>query len=149
MVTIKNSQRKIAINIPQLRKNIQKVLDHLGYNDFDIGLWITTNATIRKFNKQYCHKDKPTSILSFAFHPKLKPDERIKPKIPADKNLGDLIISAEFVKKDAPNWHQTFKERLNATIVHGICHLLGYTHKTDSAFKQMQKKEQELFKKFS
>ena len=149
MVTIKNSQRKIPVQIELIRKNIQKILESLGYHDFDIGLWITTNATIRKFNKKYREKDKPTSILSFSFYPDLKPGEKIKPKTSSDENLGDLIISAEFVQQDAPNWQQPFKERLNATIVHGICHLLGYTHNTDHAFKKMQKQEAKLLKTIS
>ncbi|HBR70702.1 TPA: rRNA maturation RNase YbeY [Candidatus Dependentiae bacterium] len=143
-VLIKNKQRKVVIENDYLKKNIQKVLAYLEYPNYDIGLWITTNATIRKYNKQYRERDKATSILSFSFHPKLKPGKKIRPKTDADKNLGDLIISAEFIKKDAPNWNQTFNERLNATIVHGICHLLGYTHKSDQAFGKMQKKEREL-----
>lgn len=143
-ILIKNRQRKIAINTEIIKSKIKKILDHLGYADYDIGLWITTNATIRKYNKQYRKRDKATSILSFSFYPKLKAGNKIKPKTEADKNLGDLIISGEFIKKDAPNWNQTFEERLKATIVHGICHLLGYTHKTDQAFGKMQKKEKEL-----
>jgi len=141
MITIKNTQRKIKINTAQLCKNIQKILDKLDYSDYDIGLWITTNSTIRKFNKQYRNKDKATSILSFSFHPDLKPNQRIKTRTECDKNLGDMIISAEFIKKDAPNWNQSFNKRLNATIIHGICHLLGYTHNTEKDFQQMLSKE--------
>ena len=146
MITIKNTQRTIPINVPQLKKNISKILKYLGYEDYDIGLWITTNQTTRKFNKQYRNKDKATGVLSFSYHPNLKPGERIKPLTDADKNLGDIIISPEFIKKDAPNWNQSFKERLDATIVHGICHLLGHTHQEDAEFEKMQKKEAKLLK---
>jgi probable rRNA maturation factor len=146
MITIKNTQRKITINVTQLKKNIAKILTHLEYEDYDLGLWITTNQTIRKFNKKYRDKNKATGVLSFAYHPLLKPEERINPLSEADKNLGDIIISPEFIKKEAPTWDQTFQKRLTETIVHGICHLLGHSHKEDTQFEKMQKKEAELLK---
>ena len=147
MIFIKNTQRKIKINTNQLKKNAQTILDALNYSDFDVGIWLTTNKTIQKYNRQYRKKDKPTDILSFAYHPDLKPGEQIKPKTEEDKNLGDLIIALEYVQKDAPRWGQTFNERMRVLLVHGICHLLGYDHETDKEYKVMHKKEQFLLEK--
>ena len=146
-ILIKNKQRKITIKSGLLKKNIQQILNHIGYTDYDIGIWITTNATIRKFNKKYRKKDTATNVLSFPFYTNLKPNEKIKPQSDVEKILGDIIISAEFVKNEAQTiWNRTFDEHLNAIIIHGICHLLGYTHQADYDFKKMQKKEAELLK---
>jgi rRNA maturation RNase YbeY len=149
MITIRDTQRKIKVNLDQLKKDAQKILDMLDYSDFDLGIWLTTNKTIRAYNKEYRHKDKATNILSFPFHPKLKAGERIKVKTPDDKNLGDLILSLEYVKKEAENLSLPLQKHLLRLLVHGICHLLGYDHIKDADYAIMHKKEQELLEHFN
>lgn len=144
MITIKNSQQSIPINITSFTKDAQTILDVLGYHDFDLGIWITTNKTIQQYNKTYRNKDKPTDILSFAFHPNLKAGATIKPITEDDKNLGDLIISAEYVQKDAEKLGVTFETRMKVLLVHGICHLLGYDHENDKDYEIMKEKEEAL-----
>jgi probable rRNA maturation factor len=144
MINIKNSQRSFRVNISALKKDAQKLLSFLGYQSFDLGVWLTTNKTIREYNKTYREKDKATDILSFAYHTDLKAGEPIVIKTADDKNLGDLIISIEYVQKDAPNWGQTFKERLRILLIHGICHLLGYDHELDADYEIMKTKEDRM-----
>ncbi len=144
MINIKNTQRKMAINIAQINEDVQTFLKSLGYEEFDLGIWITTDATIQKYNREYRHKDKPTDILSFPYHDKLKAGKRIKAQEPEDENLGDLIISAAYVEKDAERLGITFERRMRRLLVHGICHLLGYDHMKDSEYKVMLAKEREL-----
>lgn len=146
MITIKNRTRRPKINQQKIKKVIQKILDILNYSDYDIGILLTTNKSIRVFNRSYRNKDKPTDILSFSYYPELKAGERIKPKSEEDKNLGDLIISLEYVKKDAQSLGQTLDERMKILLVHGTCHLLGYDHEKDADWKKMQKKENEILK---
>jgi len=149
MILIKNTQRKIKFSQEKLNQDAQQVLRILGYEDYDLGIWITTNSTIHKYNKEYRKKDKPTDILSFSFHSTLKAGQKIIPLTADDKNLGDLIISAEYVKKVADELHQTMDERLRILLVHGICHLLGYDHEIDEDYKIMHKKELMLLKKIA
>jgi rRNA maturation RNase YbeY len=147
MILIKNSQRKIPISVTQLKKDTQTILDALGYADFDLGIWLTTNRTIHRYNRDYRHKDKATDILSFPFYPDLKAGERISVTTDEDKNLGDLIISLEYVQVDAQKLGVPFYERIQVLLVHGICHLLGYDHIKDEDYAVMHKKEQALLKK--
>lgn len=149
VIALKNSVRKIKINEKKLIAQAEKILYILKYTDFDLGILLTTNKTIRTYNKQYRGKDKPTDILSFSYHPDLKAGQRIKPKTEEDKNLGDLIISLEYVQKDAQKWEQTFEQRMQILLVHGICHLLGYDHEKDEEYEVMHKKEQEILKQLT
>lgn len=149
MITIKNTQRSIKINTTQLRKQVENILHAVKYPDFDLGIWITTDPTIRKFNAQYRHKDKPTDILSFSYHSQLKPGEKIAVQSDDDKNLGDLIISAHRVAMDAKKFGESFHSRLVFIITHGVCHLLGYDHETDEQYKQMHAKEVAIAKKIA
>lgn len=141
MITIKNSQRNITINTNLLKQKVKKILAKLGYTDFDLGIWLTTNATIRRYNKQYRNKDKATDVLSFPYHSNLKAGEKIVVQSPEDKNLGDLIISLEYVQKDAHNWDHSFAQHIDFILIHGICHLLGYDHIEDVDYEIMKQQE--------
>jgi probable rRNA maturation factor len=147
MIVIRNTQRKIKLDIDAIKKDVQTILDALKYSDFDMGILFTTNATIHEYNKKYRNQDKPTDILSFPFHTTLKAGERIHPKYPEDKNLGDLIIAPEYVMHDLAKWNTTFEKHMQRLLVHGICHLLGYDHIEDADYKIMHKKEMFLLKK--
>jgi len=147
VISIKNTQRKINVSNTKIIKIAEKMLKAAGYGGFELGIWLTTNQTIRRFNKEYRSKDKPTDILSFPYHHDLKPGDKIKVITPDDKSLGDLIISLEYVKVDAKKtWNRSFDEHLKALLAHGISHLLGYDHITDEDFEQMQKIEKKLLK---
>ncbi|MFA6066402.1 MAG: rRNA maturation RNase YbeY [Candidatus Babeliaceae bacterium] len=146
MILIKNTQRKVILDTQKLEQNAQVLLDSLRYSDYDLGIWITTNKTIRLYNKTYRHKDKATDILSFMNYPQLQAGKRIRP-IDGDKNLGDLIISAEYVVQEALKYNVTLEQRLQVLLVHGICHLLGYDHIEDADYRRMRAKEAYLLKK--
>ncbi len=149
MILLKNTQRKVPIDTAHVMHDAQTILDILTYSDYDLGIWITTNTTIRTYNRTYRHVDKPTDILSFPYHPHLKAGERIKPISSEDKNLGDLIISAEYIIKEAEKHHVTFQQRMRVLLVHGICHLLGYDHIEDHDYRRMRAKEAFILKKLS
>ena len=149
MITIKNSQRNIALNKELLQHNAQKILALLDYTDFDLGILITNNKTIRNYNREYRHKNKPTDILSFPHHPTLQAGKRITIQEEDDKNLGDLIISAEYVAEEAKKYNVTFEQRLLILLIHGICHLLGYDHINDADFRRMRVKEAFILKKLN
>ena len=144
MILIKNTQRTIFVDTNIIEHHAQKILHALRYDDFDLGIWFTTNKTIRWYNREYRHKDKPTDILSFSHHPLLKAGEKIKVLTEDDKNLGDLIISLERVQKDARDLGVSLEYRLKILLVHGICHLLGYDHEDDADYEIMKVEEERL-----
>lgn len=146
MILLKNSQRKIPVNQELLLSDAHKILNLLRYPDYDLGILITTNKTIRDYNREYRHKDKPTDILSFPYYPDLQAGKRIKLTSTEEKNLGDLIISAEYVVQEAQKHAVSFDERMRILLVHGICHLLGYDHIIDADFRRMRAKEAYILK---
>lgn len=149
MITVANKQRKIACNIEQITADTQTILNVLNYADFDLGILLTTEPAIQKYNHEFRHKDKPTDILSFPYHTELKAGKRIKVTMPEDKNLGDLIIAPAYVARDAKKLGVTFESRMQRLLVHGICHLLGYDHIEDADYVVMLKKEKALLKYLS
>lgn len=151
MIYIKNTQRKYLLNIQKIKKVFELILKLLKYEDFHISLWLTNNATIKIYNRDYRGKDKATDVLSFPYQD-IEPGKRIKKGSLEDRNLGDLMISVEYVdhqikKKEAINLEPTLEKQLIKLIVHGVCHLLGYDHIKDQDWVRMRAKEGWLLKK--
>jgi len=141
MISITNEELTTPINIQQLEKDAQIIMNAMGYGDFDLGILLTDNQAIQHFNREYRHKDVPTDILSFPFYPELKAGEKITAHNDDDKNLGDLIISLEYIKEIYEQENKTVNEYLRTLLCHGICHLLGYDHYTEETDKIMREKE--------
>jgi len=144
MILIEDTQQDVTLDIDQLERDAQKILDSLDYSDYDLGILLTTNEEIHTYNRQYRKQDKPTDILSFAYHDTLKAGQRIIPQFDEDKNLGDIIIAPQYVQDDLPRWQQPFEQRMRVLLVHGICHLLGYDHIEDKDYEIMHTAEQWL-----
>jgi probable rRNA maturation factor len=147
MINIINKQKKIIISEQQIIKMGKKMLSVLDYDDFDVAIWFTTNATIRKYNKKYRNKDEPTDILSFPFHEDLEMGQRIVVNSDDDKNLGDIVISLEYVQKQTLAPNISVHDHLKVLIAHGIVHLLNYDHKTEEDFLKMNQLEEILISK--
>lgn len=144
MISIQQTNISPVYDSSALHADAQAVLDILGYGDYDLGILLTDNTSIQEYNRAYRHQDKPTDILSFPYHTDLKAGDPIIVNDPEDKNLGDIIISLEYVQKDAPEWEQTFEQRMRVLLVHGICHLRGYDHIEDEDYMVMHKEEDRL-----
>jgi probable rRNA maturation factor len=100
------------------RKGIEKILKKIMRKFKEkriISLTFCNNKFIRKLNKNYRRKDKPTDVLSF----------------PMKENalLGDIVISADYAANNAKRYNISFSEEINKLAVHGLLHLLGFTHK--------------------
>lgn len=83
----------------------------------------------RSLNAQYRQKDKPTNVLSF---PSELPPEL---QIPL---LGDLVICAGVVEREALEQGKTLLAHWAHMVVHGTLHLLGYDHETDAEAEVME-----------
>ncbi len=153
MIEITNDQTAVDVKIGDLKKDAQYLLDLINYADFDLHIFLTTPAKIQEFNKEFRGKDAATDILSFAYYPDLKPGQRITlpltdPDAQDEKYLGDIVICPEFVKNDLPNWKpESFEQHMQVLLVHGVCHLLGYTHDTEKNETIMQAQEKALLEK--
>ena len=146
MITLINRQRKIPIDEQWLTAAVQDILKQLDYETFDIGILLTTNKTIKKYNETYRGKKRPTDILSFSYY-EVSPGEKIVAASDEEKNLGDLILSPEYIVSSAKKLGVSFEHRLLILLIHGICHLIGYDHETDEEYHQMKALEDQLLSK--
>lgn len=85
-------------------------------------------------NSTYRHKNGPTNVLSFPF----AIAEEIDIDIPI---LGDIVICAEVVNKEAAEQSKSLAAHWAHMVVHGIFHLLGYDHEIEKDAEIMESLE--------
>lgn len=107
----------------------------------ELSVTIVGDRTIRRINREYLAKDRPTNVISFS----LREGDfgGITPGA-----LGDVIISADTAAREAEEGGQLFYERLVFLLLHGILHLCGYDHERsgEAEARRMKKKESELYR---
>ena len=82
-----------------------------------------------ELNHRYRDRDRPTNVLSFPF---TAPEGLPPEALPAQ--LGDLVICAEVVAREAREYERTPEAHWAHMLVHGLLHLLGHDHQqTDEA----------------
>ena len=99
-------------------------------------LLLSNNKNIKKLNKKFRNKNKPTDILSFPLSHKTS--------IIKDTYLGDIIISFNYMNKDKEK--RLFKTTVIKTFIHGFLHLLGFDHIKDKDYKKMVTEERKIYK---
>lgn len=75
-------------------------------------------------NSRYRHKQKPTNVLSFGY------DER--------GVLGDLVICAPVVAREAREQGKTVRAHWAHMVVHGCLHLQGHDHEKEAEATAME-----------
>ena len=104
-------------------------------SETSVCLRIVDELEARELNKQYRKIDKATNVLSF-------PAE-----IPTQLNinfLGDIVICAPIVKREAEEQNKQFNHHCAHLLVHGILHLQGFDHENESEAKKMEDLEVEI-----
>ena len=103
-----------------------------------LSLLLSNDKNIKRLNKNFRNKNKPTDILSFP----------LSKKIIISKNtyLGDIIISYDYIDKPKFQDLETFKEKTIKIFIHGFLHLLGFDHKKNKDYFKMIKEENFLYK---
>ena len=101
-------------------------------------LLLSNNKNIKKLNKVFRNKNKPTDILSFPLDKKTKFSKNIY--------LGDIIISYNYLDKPKSQDLKLFKEKVIKIFIHGFLHLLGFDHSKNKDYSKMLREENFLFK---
>ncbi|HET7103655.1 MAG TPA: rRNA maturation RNase YbeY [Terracidiphilus sp.] len=86
-----------------------------------VAVLLTTDAAIRRLNRQFRGVGKATDVLSF---PASGPG--------TEAVAGDLAISVPMARRQAASHKHTLATELKILILHGLLHLAGYDHEADS-----------------
>lgn len=96
----------------------------------ELSLLLTADEEIRTLNKSWRGKDEATNVLSFP-QDALHFGEVARP-------IGDVALAFETVVREAAASGIPVRQHTAHLVVHGVLHLLGYTHENDSTAKDME-----------
>ncbi|MGB1141840.1 MAG: rRNA maturation RNase YbeY [Halioglobus sp.] len=103
--------------------------------DAEISLRLVDTEEMTTLNATYRGKQGPTNVLSF---PAELPGELQLPF------LGDIVICAPVVRKEADEQSKTLAAHWAHMAVHGTLHLLGYDHENDEEAAVMEALESRI-----
>ena len=123
-----NSFQKTAL------KTFDKILAAHDLALASVSLCLCDDQQIQKINRQHRQFDKATNVLSFPTYDMRS--DNIDPPVPA--LLGDIIIAAETVVREADAMRIPVTDHLVHLFVHGMLHLFGYDHIEDAMAEAME-----------
>jgi probable rRNA maturation factor len=100
--------------------------------DCEVVIRIVDEDESADLNQTYRNKPGPTNVLSFPFE--------APPGISTDI-LGDLVICAPVVVREAGEQNKAPEAHWAHMVVHGILHLQGYDHIDDTEAAEMEARE--------
>ena len=101
-------------------------------NDRELAIRVTNIEESAELNERYRHKTGPTNVLSFPFE---------DPPGIVTEILGDLVICAPVVQREADEQGKLQEAHWAHMLVHGVLHLCGYDHIDASEADEMEKLE--------
>lgn len=104
--------------------------------DSELTIRIVDENEARELNHTWRHKDYATNVLSF---PADIPEGLLD--IPL---LGDLVICAPVVAREAAEQDKSLQAHWAHLVIHGCLHLLGYDHIEDAEATEMEALERQL-----
>jgi len=123
--------KKIRPFIAKIIKNSFRVLNK---NNLALEVYLIKDAEIKRLNRLFRGKNKAANVLSFKAPPKFpRPDIRSP-----FRYLGEIYL--------APHYIKTQKDDIRRLAIHGLLHLLGYTHNKKNDTIKMQRQELKLMK---
>lgn len=128
-VQIRTFQRKWSIEARAVRRfaatvwtTLEKIQGSV-LPETEVSLVLLNNRQMRWYNYAYRKKDSPTDVLSFPVNEVTQEGRHF---------LGDILISIEKAAGQAKAKKHSLDRELQILLLHGMLHLLGYDHETDS-----------------
>jgi probable rRNA maturation factor len=111
----------------------------------EIAVRVVGKGESRELNRLWRGKDKPTNVLSFPAPEQSKRGMPVGAYLP----LGDLVICADVVRREAVRDGKPVDAHWAHMVVHGALHLAGYDHETGERDRmKMERREIAVLKSF-
>lgn len=107
---------------------------------FEVVIRLVDEAESAQLNQEYRGKTGATNILSFEFE---------APEGVPLNLLGDLVICAPVVEKEALEQDKMLDCHWAHLVVHGVLHLRGYDHLDETEAEEMEAKEIKILKQLN
>jgi len=92
----------------------------------------------KKLNQKTFNSNKPTDVLSFPLYNDIEAINQLDKSMSED--MGDMFICRNVIKKNAEIYDKDFVEELQYIVIHGLLHLIGYSHEKNDKLKTYESK---------
>jgi probable rRNA maturation factor len=167
-----NRQRRTRVPIQTLNRFFLEACEILKQTEDAFTVCLVSEDEIARWNLAYRGKNGPTDVLSFRSEESARSRagnrrsfRRSAPKRGSktaggrvlksgkvltqsssqheeDGYLGDIAIAPAVARRNAVRFGRSFPDEMRILILHGILHLLGYDHETDTG--QMERRERSV-----
>lgn len=118
----------------RLRPWLERLTASLVVGPASLGVRFASDREVRRTNRRFRGKDKPTDVLSFPGASAGAAD--------GGRHLGDVLISVPTARRQAEDRGHPAERELKVLLLHGLLHCLGYDHETDQG--EMERLERRL-----
>ena len=87
----------------------------------------------KQLNKKTFNKNTATDVLSFPLYNNINIINQLDVNMSED--MGDMFICRNVIKKNAKIYDKEFVEELQYIVIHGLLHLIGYSHEKNDKLK--------------
>jgi probable rRNA maturation factor len=123
----------------QLRPWLVALLGELAPEAGSFAVRFTSDREMRRLNRDFRGKDKPTDVLSFPGESAAVASASRDGEGP---HLGDVVIAVPTARRQAEERGDEVERELRTLVLHGVLHCLGYDHETDDG--AMERLERQL-----
>ena len=117
-----------------LQKISNKILGTLGHRDAALDIFLLATRDIARLKARFINKKTEPNILSFP-EPLSFPHPETKKEY-----LGEIYLNKDILR--------TSPERTAPLLIHGILHLLGYSHGRKASAEKMERLEKKILEQF-
>jgi len=136
---IKNPKKYFQIRL----KKISKIIKFFKQKNIIFTVLLTNSKNMKKLNKKFRNKNKPTDVLSFPYLTL----NNLKFKNNFFTYIGDIAVSYEIINEQSKK--NNFSIEFDKVWTHGFLHLLGYNHIKNKDYYKMNKVEKRILNLFN
>ncbi|MDD5327887.1 MAG: rRNA maturation RNase YbeY [Phycisphaerae bacterium] len=133
-VQIAENFEDINIRPLRLKKLVKAICNRFKLSNATISIAIVNDWQIRKLNKQFLNKNRPTDCLSFNLSDN-------------DTKSFELVVNGEMAVKKANRKGHSAEAELALYITHGLLHNLGFDDSTKKHAEKMHNTEDEILQR--
>ena len=137
-VILRSRLRRTRVRRSAIALLAQRILDAAGEGQAELSLEFVGDHRMRRLNRRYRRRDRPTDVLAFSMR------EGTGPPTPL---LGDVVISLPTAARQARRDGRSLDTEVATLLVHGVLHLCGYDHERgEREARRMRRKERAILR---
>jgi probable rRNA maturation factor len=135
-VSVRNLQRKIAVNVAELEKfagkALRRCLQLQRHKRTDlrklnaIAVWLISDRRISRLHLQFLGESGPTDVITF--------------------HDGEIFVSVEAAQRNAREFGNSLMSEIKLDILHGFLHLHGFDDRTPADLRKMKNTQAKILR---